>query len=286
MGSSDRARHFIMLAGLSGVVFISLAGMVSTLSNSDKCSPNSLHMSDTDCHVFYHCSMYGRPITKSCGQLMFNDLDKVCDWPANVMKYRPECDPDKKQMVVSNKIEDNDVKIEATTDVLKNEFTKPKKNRQGQREINLEPQQANSIFDKNEFEKKMKFVPGIQQPEMSLESLPKLEKDTAREQKEISSHESQAVPVSYIQEKQGSNTRWTVSRVRPVTPDQAKISKKQPRKLGMKKDVTKIWSGESKKSKVRSSRRFFIRNNNKALRKRRQFLRSKEINRTQATEKS
>merc|ERR1711892_801959 len=121
---------------------------------------------------------------------------------------------------------------------------------------------------------------------MSLDSLPKLEKDTAREQKEISSHESQAVPVSYIQEKQGSNTRWTVSRVRPVTPDQAKISKKQPRKLGMKKDVTKMGSGESKKSKVRSSRRFFIRNNNKALRKRRQFLRSKEINRTQETEKS
>ena len=47
-----------------------------------------------------------------------------------------------------------------------------------------------------------------------------------------------------------------------------------------------IFSGESKKSKVRSSRRFFIRNNNKALRKRRQFLRSKETKGTLETEKS
>ena len=67
--------HITMLAGL---LTLFLTRMVDALSNSDKCSPNSLHMSDSDCHVFYHCSMYGRPITKSCGQLMFNDLDKVC----------------------------------------------------------------------------------------------------------------------------------------------------------------------------------------------------------------
>merc|ERR1739838_476570 len=97
MGQStpDRARHLTMLAGL---VFISLIFLARTLTNSDKCSPNSLHMSDTDCHVFYHCSMYGRPITKSCGELMFNHKDKVCDWSANVMKYRPECDPDNKEI--------------------------------------------------------------------------------------------------------------------------------------------------------------------------------------------
>ena len=63
---------------LAALLILPLVTMVATLTTSDKCSPNSLHMSDTDCHVFYHCSMYGRPITKTCGHLMFNNLDKVC----------------------------------------------------------------------------------------------------------------------------------------------------------------------------------------------------------------
>ena len=38
----------------------------------------------------------------------------------------------------------------------------------------------------------------------------------------------------------GSNAKWTVARVRPVKSDQAVKSRKQPRKLGMRKDVTKM----------------------------------------------
>ena len=66
--------------------------------------------------------------------------------------------------------------------VSKSKFTKPKKDRIGQREINLKPQEFNNIVDKIKPGKMMHFVPGIQQPEMSLQSAQKSEKskNTAR----------------------------------------------------------------------------------------------------------
>ena len=55
-------------------------------------------------------------------------------------------------------------------------------------------------------------------------------------------------PESYSQAKvdqlnnkpKGSSTKWTVARVRPLKSDQAVKSRKQPRKWGMGKDVTKM----------------------------------------------
>ena len=45
-------------------------------------------------------------------------------------------------------------------------------------------------------------------------------------------------------------------------------------------------SGKAKKNDIRSSRRFFIRNNKKALKRRRQFLRSKMGESVEATEQT
>merc|ERR1739838_1064458 len=276
MGQStpDRARHLTMLAGL---VFISLIFLARTLTNSDKCSPNSLHMSDTDCHVFYHCSMYGRPITKSCGALMFNDNDKVCDWPANVMKYRSECDPDKKKIagtdpgLVKSKEESNENVF--------SDFSEPKKERKGQREISLPLKGQNDIKTTNsKTVKKMPFVPGIQQPNMV--SPPKGKSinaiDTSsnpREQKEMASPNENQITNSKVDfQAKGSDTKWTVARVRPAKPAATAKPRKQLRNLGMKKDVTKMGSGKSTKDVIRSSRRFFMRKNQEALRRRRQFF--------------
>merc|ERR1739838_438599 len=185
MGQStpDRARHLTMLAGL---VFISLIFLASTLTNSDKCSPNSLHMSDTDCSVFYHCSMYGKPITKSCGELMFNHKDKVCDWPANVMKYRSECDPG---MQAAPKQSKND-----SEESFK--FPKATKERKGQRKLSIQEDGQNVKLESNF---KMPFVPGIQQPQFtsqvsdrSKESMQTLR--NSREEKEITDLSSAISP--------------------------------------------------------------------------------------------
>eukprot|EP00092_Neocalanus_flemingeri_P042970 GFUD01047197.1.p1 GENE.GFUD01047197.1~~GFUD01047197.1.p1 ORF type:complete len:386 (-),score=126.70 GFUD01047197.1:1-1005(-) len=232
--------------------------------------------------------MYGRPITKSCGQLMFNDNDKVCDWPANVMRDRPMCDPDNKQIATTETSLVTKQKEQIKS--FSSGVSKPKTERGGQREISLPPKGQNNIESNPKTDKKMPFAPGIQQPEMFSQTIENFEnkKDTSREQKEIHSPEINQATNSIIDSKaKGSRTKWTVARVRPVKPvkpgkpgkpvQPATTAKprKQLRSLGMGKDVTKLTSGKSTNNKIRSSRKLFIRNNQEALRRRRQFLRSK-----------
>ena len=47
----------------------------------------------SDCHSFYQCfDKIGPPVKMSCGFLHFNPIASACDWPANVINIRPECD--------------------------------------------------------------------------------------------------------------------------------------------------------------------------------------------------
>ncbi|XP_026667953.1 hemocytin isoform X2 [Ceratina calcarata] len=56
-------------------------------------SPNVPH--SNDCHLFYQCvpGVNGNEfVMKSCGEHMFYNPDsQICDWPANVLKIRPDC---------------------------------------------------------------------------------------------------------------------------------------------------------------------------------------------------
>ena len=51
-----------------------------------------LFIDHNDCHSFFKCfDATGIPVKMSCGFLHFNPLTMTCDWPANVIKARPEC---------------------------------------------------------------------------------------------------------------------------------------------------------------------------------------------------
>merc|ERR1711892_997153 len=52
-------------------------------------NPLDLTPDPEDCHVFYQCDLNPQPM--SCGDLMFNSLRQVCDWPSTVLQLRPEC---------------------------------------------------------------------------------------------------------------------------------------------------------------------------------------------------
>jgi len=54
------------------------------------CQPPLELVGDLDnCHIFYQCDINPQP--RSCGDMLFNTLSQVCDWPAKVMQIRPEC---------------------------------------------------------------------------------------------------------------------------------------------------------------------------------------------------
>jgi len=55
------------------------------------CPPGSGELvGDLDnCHIFYQCDFNPQP--RSCGDMMFNTINQVCDWPNKVMQIRPEC---------------------------------------------------------------------------------------------------------------------------------------------------------------------------------------------------
>ena len=51
-----------------------------------------------DCQAFYHCvgapGSPGKAVKKKCGPgTIFNPFSLICDWPSNVYKIRPECNP-------------------------------------------------------------------------------------------------------------------------------------------------------------------------------------------------
>ncbi|XP_043237348.1 hemocytin-like [Amphibalanus amphitrite] len=62
----------------------------------EKCSPvgaMSPHLSD--CHKFLQCGANGKQVEMSCSSdLMFHPGSGTCDWPAEVIAVRPECDED------------------------------------------------------------------------------------------------------------------------------------------------------------------------------------------------
>lgn len=70
-----------------------MATEVSTQEKCDVTRPNSPH--PTDCQLFYHCvstSTGYELVEKSCGPgTLYNSETQVCDWPAEVLRTRPEC---------------------------------------------------------------------------------------------------------------------------------------------------------------------------------------------------
>merc|ERR1712123_330408 len=61
------------------------------LRNFPSCFTNPLDLipDPEDCHIFYQCDLNPQPM--SCGDMMFNSLRQVCDWPSTVLQLRPEC---------------------------------------------------------------------------------------------------------------------------------------------------------------------------------------------------
>jgi len=77
----------VLLAVLHGPSALSLVPtrtFPSCLSN-----PLDLVSDPEDCHIFYQCDLNPQPM--SCGDMMFNSLRQVCDWPSKVLQMRPEC---------------------------------------------------------------------------------------------------------------------------------------------------------------------------------------------------
>lgn len=56
-------------------------------------SPQTRYSAPNDCHSFYQCLDPDShiPVKMSCGFLHFNPVLGSCDWPANVIRIRPEC---------------------------------------------------------------------------------------------------------------------------------------------------------------------------------------------------
>ena len=70
--------------------------------------------------------------------------------------------------------------IKQPTEGAENKNSNTKNNRTGQRGIVLEEEASKSILKEKQQQKKLDFVPGIQQPEMTLEYLPKSGLDSVR----------------------------------------------------------------------------------------------------------
>ena len=65
----------------------------SSLFDCSESSDQRYYAAPSDCHSFYQCfDKKGPPVKMSCGFLHFNPLASACDWPANVINIRPECD--------------------------------------------------------------------------------------------------------------------------------------------------------------------------------------------------
>jgi len=79
---------------LIGVGILSLVTGAFTLvplSEFPSCltHPTDLVADPLDCRIFYQCDLNPQPM--SCGDLMFNSVRQVCDWPSTVLQLRPEC---------------------------------------------------------------------------------------------------------------------------------------------------------------------------------------------------
>ena len=56
-----------------------------------QCLDASFRKHSSDCSKYYEC-VNGAMSMRTCGpETMFNHINSVCDWPANVYKVRPEC---------------------------------------------------------------------------------------------------------------------------------------------------------------------------------------------------
>jgi len=82
----------ISLTALGLIALQGLGGVLSLLpSLHSACLSHPLELvGDLDnCHIFYQCDLNPQP--RSCGDMLFNTLSQVCDWPGKVMQIRPEC---------------------------------------------------------------------------------------------------------------------------------------------------------------------------------------------------
>ena len=76
------------------IIIFSVEGVSeSSLFDCSGSSAQRYYAAPSDCHSFYQCfDKKGPPVKMSCGFLHFNPLASACDWPANVINIRPECD--------------------------------------------------------------------------------------------------------------------------------------------------------------------------------------------------
>merc|ERR1711997_541859 len=72
------------LQGLEGVL-----SLLPSLHSACLTHPLELVGDLDNCHIFYQCDINPQP--RSCGNMLFNSLSQVCDWPSKVMQIRPEC---------------------------------------------------------------------------------------------------------------------------------------------------------------------------------------------------
>ena len=73
-----------LLAWQGGVEALLLPAVPACLTR-----PLELLPDPVDCHTFYQCDLSPQP--RTCGNLMFNTVTQVCDWPHRVLQLRPEC---------------------------------------------------------------------------------------------------------------------------------------------------------------------------------------------------
>jgi len=80
-----------MLATLALLLVMQAAHSLVPTRMFPNCLTNPLDLipDPEDCHIFYQCDLNPQPM--SCGDLMFNSLRQVCDWPSTVLQLRPEC---------------------------------------------------------------------------------------------------------------------------------------------------------------------------------------------------
>ncbi|XP_066594945.1 hemocytin-like [Prorops nasuta] len=104
---------------------------ISRYDNCDVTQPNKEHPSN--CHLFYQCvpGLMGTNefVEKTCGPNMFyNPRISVCDWPYNVLIFKPECGVEQTTFEVLNNITTIDVEVVTTISKNKTVTTKEHNN--------------------------------------------------------------------------------------------------------------------------------------------------------------
>merc|ERR1712135_231867 len=97
MGISRRMKFFALLC----IVAVAFAEEGPACDSSERynCAGLTVPQRDSDdCSVFYNCDAnIQNPCPSTCPPgLLFNDVLKICDWPAQVTGSGPECAPEER----------------------------------------------------------------------------------------------------------------------------------------------------------------------------------------------